>query len=230
MTYTGAFDDIRKVFAETNRVSAKLFSFNSTGACPRCKGLGYTETEMAFLDPVKTVCEECEGKRYSPETLNHLYKGRSIADVLDLSVEEAIGVFDDPDIRQKLELLSQVGLGYLTLGQPLSTLSGGECQRVKLSSELHKSGNIYVLDEPTTGLHVTDVAKIVEIIEILTDRGNSVIVIEHNLDVIMQADWVIDIGPEGGRDGGELVFEGTPRQMISAGQTATSEFLRRYLQ
>ncbi|QFT48994.1 UvrABC system protein A (plasmid) [Roseivivax sp. THAF40] len=230
MTYTGAFDDIRRVFAETNRVSAKLFSFNSKGACPRCKGLGYTETEMAFLDPVKTTCEECEGKRYSPETLSHLYKGRSIADVLDLSVEEAIGVFDDPDIRQKLELLREVGLGYLTLGQPLSTLSGGECQRVKLSSELHKSGNIYVLDEPTTGLHVTDVAKIVEIIEKLTDRGNSVIVIEHNLDVIMQADWIIDIGPDGGRDGGELVFEGTPQQMIHQGRTATSEFLRRYAQ
>ncbi|MEL7453464.1 MAG: ATP-binding cassette domain-containing protein [Pseudomonadota bacterium] len=145
-------------------------------------------------------------------------------------MEEAIGAFDDPDIRQKLELLSQVGLGYLTLGQPLSTLSGGECQRVKLSRELHKSGNIYVLDEPTTGLHVTDVAKIVEIIEKLTDRGNSVIVIEHSLDVIMQADWIIDIGPHGGRDGGELVFEGTPRQMIDEGQTATSKFLRRYVQ
>ena len=230
MTYTRAFDDIRRVFAEKNRVSAKLFSFNSIGACPRCKGLGYTETEMAFLDPVKTTCEECEGKRYSPETLSHLYKGRSIADVLDLSVEEAIDVFADPNIRQKLELLSQVGLGYLTLGQPLSTLSGGECQRVKLSSELHKSGNIYVLDEPTTGLHVTDVAKIVEIIQMLTDQGNSVIVIEHNLDVIMQADWIIDIGPDGGRDGGELVFEGTPQKMIIEGQSATSEFLRRYVQ
>ena len=229
MTYTGAFDDIRRVFANANKVSAKLFSFNSKGACPRCKGLGYTETEMAFLDPVKTTCEECEGKRYSLETLNHLYKGRSIADVLDLSVEEAIPVFDDPDIRHKLELLRQVGLGYLTLGQPLSTLSGGECQRVKLSSELHKSGNIYVLDEPTTGLHVTDVARIVDIIEMLTDRGNSVIVIEHNLDVIMQADWIIDIGPDGGRDGGELVFEGTPKQMIAEGQTATSEFLKRYV-
>ena len=229
VTYTGAFDDIREVFARANKVSAKLFSFNSRGACPRCKGLGYTETEMAFLDPVKTTCEDCEGKRYSPQTLGYLYKGRSIADVLELSVEEAIPVFDSAEIKHKLDLLRQVGLGYLTLGQPLSTLSGGECQRVKLSSELHKSGNIYVLDEPTTGLHITDVSKIVEIIEMLTDRGNSAIVIEHNLDVIMQADWIIDIGPDGGRDGGELIFEGTPKEMLESGQTATAKFLRRYV-
>lgn len=226
--YTGAFDDIRRVFAKENNVSPKLFSFNSTGACPRCKGLGYTETEMAFLDPVKTICEDCEGKRYSPETLRYSYKGRSISDVLELSVEEAIPVFDDVEIKHKLSLLKQVGLGYLTLGQPLSSLSGGECQRVKLSSELHKTGKVYVLDEPTTGLHVSDVAKIVEIIEMLTDKGNSVIVIEHNLDVIMQADWIIDIGPDGGRDGGQLVFAGTPRQMVEDGKTATGEFLKRY--
>ena len=219
---------MRKVFASENKVSPKLFSFNSSGACPRCKGLGYTETEMAFLDPVKMTCEDCGGKRYSPTTLGYTYKGRSIADILELSVEEAIPVFDDPEIKYKLDLLRQVGLGYLTLGQPLSSLSGGECQRVKLSSELHKSGNIYVLDEPTTGLHVTDVSKIVEIIEMLTDKGNSVIVIEHNLDVIMQADWLIDIGPGGGRDGGKLVFEGTPHEMLEIAQSATATFLRRY--
>ncbi len=230
-TYTGLFDEIRQIFATANKVNASLFSFNAKGACETCNGLGYIETEMAFLDPVKTVCETCEGKRYQQSVLAYQYNNLSIVDVLALSVDEAIDVFsENQKILKRMKLLQKVGVGYLTLGQPLSSLSGGECQRIKLSSELYKTGNIYILDEPTTGLHMSDCLKIIGIIESLSKQGNTVIVIEHNLDVIARADWIIDIGPNGGSEGGEVIFEGTPSDLMHAKNSYTGDFLSRYVQ
>ena len=227
-TYLGFFDEIRKVFAAENQVDAGLFSFNSKGACPSCKGRGAITTELVFMDPVTTVCEACEGKRYSKEALSYTYKGKNIVEVLDMNVEDARDFFGGlPKIRKHLDALLETGLPYLSLGQPLSTLSGGERQRVKLAKELHKKGNIYVLDEPTTGLHASDIKKVMALLDGLVDRGNTVIVIEHNTDVMKMADYIIDIGPDGGSAGGEVVFTGTPLQMIEKGNTITAEFLRK---
>ena len=227
-TYLGFFDEIRKVFAAENKVDAGLFSFNSKGACPSCKGRGAITTELVFMDPVTTVCEACEGKRYSKEALSYTYKGKNIVEVLDMNVEDAREFFGGlPKIRKHLDALLETGLPYLSLGQPLSTLSGGERQRVKLAKELHKKGNIYVLDEPTTGLHASDIKKVMALLDGLVDRGNTVIVIEHNTDVMKMADYIIDIGPDGGSAGGEVVFTGTPSQMIEKGNTITAEFLRK---
>ena len=227
-TYLGFFDEIRKVFAAENQVDAGLFSFNSKGACPSCKGRGAITTELVFMDPVTTVCEACEGKRYSKEALSYTYKGKNIVEVLDMNVEDAREFFGGlPKIRKHLDALLETGLPYLSLGQPLSTLSGGERQRVKLAKELHKKGNIYVLDEPTTGLHASDIKKVMALLDGLVDRGNTVIVIEHNTDVMKMADYIIDIGPDGGSAGGEVVFTGTPSQMIEKGNTITAEFLRK---
>ena len=227
-TYLGFFDDIRKVFAAENQVDAGLFSFNSKGACPSCKGRGAITTELVFMDPVTTVCEACEGKRYSKEALSYTYKGKNIEEVLDMNVEDAREFFGGlPKIRKHLDALLETGLPYLSLGQPLSTLSGGERQRVKLAKELHKKGNVYVLDEPTTGLHASDIKKVMALLDGLVDRGNTVIVIEHNTDVMKMADYIIDIGPDGGSAGGEVVFTGTPSQMIEKGNTITAEFLRK---
>ena len=227
-TYLGFFDEIRKVFSAENQVDAGLFSFNSKGACPSCKGRGAITTELVFMDPVTTVCEACEGKRYSKEALSYTYKGKNIVEVLDMNVEDAREFFGGlPKIRKHLDALLETGLPYLSLGQPLSTLSGGERQRVKLAKELHKKGNIYVLDEPTTGLHASDIKKVMALLDGLVDRGNTVIVIEHNTDVMKMADYIIDIGPDGGSAGGEVVFTGTPSQMIEKGNTITAEFLRK---
>ena len=227
-TYLGFFDEIRKVFAAENQVDAGLFSFNSKGACPSCKGRGAITTELVFMDPVTTVCEACEGKRYSKEALSYTYKGKNIVEVLDMNVEDAREFFGGlPKIRKHLDALLETGLPYLSLGQPLSTLSGGERQRVKLAKELHKKGNIYVLDEPTTGLHASDIKKVMALLDGLVDRGNTVIVIEHNTDVMKMADYIIDIGPDGGSAGGEVVFTGTPLEMIEEGNTITAEFLRK---
>ena len=227
-TYLGFFDEIRKVFAAENQVDAGLFSFNSKGACPSCKGRGAITTELVFMDPVTTVCEACEGKRYSKEALSYTYKGKNIEEVLDMNVEDAREFFGGlPKIRKHLDALLETGLPYLSLGQPLSTLSGGERQRVKLAKELHKKGNVYVLDEPTTGLHASDIKKVMALLDGLVDRGNTVIVIEHNTDVMKMADYIIDIGPDGGSAGGEVVFTGTPSQMIEKGNTITAEFLRK---
>ncbi|NLR91441.1 ATP-binding cassette domain-containing protein [Flammeovirga agarivorans] len=227
-TYTGVFDLIRKVFAKQNKVSSALFSFNSKGACPKCNGLGYITIDMAFLDAVKSKCEECNGKRYNHEVLTYKYQGKNIHEVLELTIQQAYEFFAIKEIQLKLKLLIDVGLGYLKLGQPLSTLSGGECQRVKLASELHKEGNIYIMDEPTTGLHMSDIQKIIELMNQLVDNGNSLIVIEHNLDVINNADWIIDIGPEGGIAGGELVFEGTPDKIVLSKTSYTGRYLKEY--
>jgi excinuclease UvrABC ATPase subunit len=224
-TYTGIMDDIRKEFARANKVSASLFSFNSKGACENCQGAGVVYTDLAFLDGIRTPCEICEGKRFKEEVLAYRLDGKSIADVLNLTVQEALDFFQQKEIQKKLQAMRDVGLDYLTLGQPLSTLSGGECQRIKLASELHKKGSIYVLDEPTTGLHMSDIGHLLSIINRLVDAGNTAIVIEHNISVIKNADWIIDMGPDGGHKGGRVIFEGTPKKLLGAKHSITSAYL-----
>lgn len=225
-TYTGIMDDVRKAFASANKVNQGLFSFNSKGACENCQGLGVVYTDLAFLDSVKLPCEVCGGKRFKEEVLAYKLNGKSIAEVLEMTVEQALDFFQLKEVVRKLQAMSNVGLNYITLGQPLSTLSGGECQRIKLASELHKKGSIYVMDEPTTGLHMSDIGHLLEIMNRLVDAGNTVIVIEHNLDVISQADWIIDMGPDGGSKGGQVVFEGTPTQIIHAEHSITGRYLK----
>ncbi|HSQ34751.1 MAG TPA: ATP-binding cassette domain-containing protein, partial [Candidatus Binatia bacterium] len=225
LTYIGVFEAVRKEFARAANRPAALFSFNSRGACPKCKGLGTIAVEMSFLDEIKIVCDECQGKRYTEEVLALTVKGKNIHDVLGMTAREAIDYFVDPEIKRKLQVLCLVGLDYLELGQPLSTLSGGECQRIKLASELHKKGRIYIMDEPTTGLHMADIDKLLGIIRDLVKKDNTVIVIEHNLDVIRQADWIIDLGPAGGSKGGEIVFEGTPEELMNCGKSHTGRYL-----
>ncbi len=224
-TYTGIMDDVRKAFAAANNADAGLFSFNSKGACPNCQGLGVTYTDLGFLEGVKLPCEVCGGKRFKDDVLAYTLNGMSIADVLGMTVRQALEFFTIKEVRPKLQALSDVGLDYLTLGQPLSTLSGGECQRIKLASELHKRGSIYVMDEPTTGLHLSDIGRLLTIMNRLVDGGNTVIVIEHHLDVIRNADWIIDMGPEGGNKGGMVIFEGTPRELLGAKHSLTSQHL-----
>jgi excinuclease UvrABC ATPase subunit len=226
-TYTGVMDDLRKAFATANKVDAGLFSFNSKGACEACNGSGVVYTDLAFLDAFKSPCEVCQGRRFKDEVLAYTLDGKSISDVLAMTVEQALEHFQKrKEIVRKLQAMHDVGLGYLTLGQPLSTLSGGECQRIKLASELHKDGSVYVMDEPTTGLHMSDIAHLLEIVDRLVDGGNTVIVIEHNLDVIRRADWIIDLGPEGGHRGGEVVFEGTPAALVKTKRSLTGQYLR----
>ncbi len=225
-TYTGIMDDVRKAFAAANNVSASLFSFNSEGACENCQGLGVIYTDLAALGEVKSPCEICDGKRFKDEVLTYKLHGKSITDVLAMTVQQALDYFGIKKVTSKLQAMSDVGLDYLALGQPLSTLSGGECQRIKLASELHKEGSIYVMDEPTTGLHRSDISKLLAIMNRLVDAGNTVIVIEHNLDVIKNADWIIDMGPEGGNRGGKVMFEGTPQQLLRATNSHTSAYLR----
>lgn len=224
-TYVGIMDVIRKAFAKANNVDAGLFSFNSKGACENCKGAGFLTTDLGFLDDAKTLCDICNGKRFKDEVLTYTYKDKSITEVLSLTMAEANEFFDLPEIAQKLQALNDVGLEYLTLGQPLSTLSGGECQRIKLASELHKKGSVYVLDEPTTGLHISDITRLHMLINRLVDDNNTVITIEHNLDVIRQADWIIDLGPEGGDKGGQIMFEGTPAELLNSKHALIAEYL-----
>jgi excinuclease ABC A subunit len=229
-TYTGVMDEFRKTFAKVNKVSSSLFSFNSQGACENCQGLGVVYTDLAYLDEIKIPCEICAGKRFKDEVLAYKFHDKSISDVLNMPVREALDFFDTKEVAQdvmrKLRALSDVGLDYLTLGQPLSTLSGGECQRIKLASELHKKGSVYVMDEPTTGLHMSDISHLLAILNRLVDAGNTVIVIEHNLAIIKNADWIIDMGPEGGNKGGRVMFEGTPQQLLDCNQSLTSAYLR----
>lgn len=224
-TYTGIMDDVRKAFASANKVNQGLFSFNSKGACENCQGLGVLYTDLSFLDSVKLPCDVCGGRRFKDEVLEYKLNGKSIAEVLEMTVEQALDFFELKEVVRKLQAMSDVGLNYITLGQPLSTLSGGECQRIKLASELHKKGSIYVMDEPTTGLHMSDIGHLLEIMNRLVDAGNTVIVIEHNLEVISQADWIIDMGPDGGSKGGQVVFEGTPAQIPQAEQSITGRYL-----
>lgn len=233
-TYIGVFDRIRKIFAIENNVTPSLFSFNSAGACLNCKGHGFVEMELSFIDDVKIECGTCNGKRYTDDVLNLKFNKKSIHEVLTMTVEEAIEFFaslkTDNNLHLKkivdgLKLLQNVGVGYLELGQSLSTLSGGEAQRLKLASELKKSGNIYIMDEPTTGLHSADIRNLLRIINNLIDAGNSVLVIEHNLDVIRQSDWIIDIGPFGGKNGGSVIAEGSPMEVSKNKNSATGRYL-----
>lgn len=231
-TYLGIMDSLRKLFARETGRDAGLFSFNSAGACGSCQGRGIIYSDLAFMDPVTTTCETCEGRRFKEEVLRLTVGGSSIADVLDMTAERALdflAAVDDTGVRRRLRALHDVGLTYLTLGQPLSTLSGGERQRIKLATQLHRTGTTYVLDEPTTGLHMADVDGLLALLDRLVDAGNTVIVVEHNLEVVKHADWVIDLGPDGGKHGGRIVFEGTPAQLIGAAGSFTADHLRRDL-
>ena len=234
-TYTGVFDHIRQLFAKTKEARARgyqpgRFSFNVKGGrCEVCKGDGQIKIEMHFLPDVYVPCEQCNGRRYNRETLEVRFKGKSIADVLEMPVEEAVDFFAKiPKIHRRLKTLNDVGLGYIRLGQPATTLSGGEAQRVKLASELSKIATgetLYILDEPTTGLHFADVERLLDVLSRLVDAGNTVVVIEHNLDVIKSADWVVDLGPEGGDGGGEIIAAGTPEQIVTEPASYTGRFL-----
>ena len=239
-TYTGVFDFIRDLFAGTNEAKMRgydkgRFSFNVTGGrCEACNGDGILKIEMHFLPDIYVPCEVCKGKRYNKETLEVKYKGKTISDVLDMTVEEALEFFKNlPRIKNKIQTLYDVGLGYIKLGQPSTTLSGGEAQRIKLATELSKKATgktLYILDEPTTGLHIADVHRLVDILQRLVDTGNSIIVIEHNLDLIKTADYIIDLGPEGGDGGGEIVAVGSPEQIVKNDRSYTGKFLKKYLE
>ena len=233
------FNDIRELFAQTNEAKMKgynagRFSFNVKGGrCEACEGDGILKIEMHFLPDVYVPCEVCKGRRYNRETLEIKYKGKSIYDVLEMTVEEGLSFFENhPKIKRKLETLYEVGLGYIKIGQSATTLSGGEAQRVKLATELSKRSTgktIYILDEPTTGLHIADVHKLIDVLQKLCSGGNTVLVIEHNLDVIKNADHIIDLGPEGGNKGGEIVVTGTPEEVAACEKSYTGKYLRKML-
>ena len=239
-TYTGVFDMIRDLFASTSDAKERgyskgRFSFNVKGGrCEACSGDGIIKIEMHFLPDVYVPCEVCEGKRYNRETLEVKYKGKSIYDVLDMTVEDAVDFFENvPSIRRKIETLNDVGLSYIKLGQPSTELSGGEAQRIKLATELSRRSTgktIYILDEPTTGLHFADVHKLVDILHKLAEGGNTVVVIEHNLDVIKTADWIIDMGPEGGERGGTVIAQGTPEKIAKCKNSYTGQYVKKYLE
>jgi excinuclease UvrABC ATPase subunit len=233
-TYTGLLDPVRKAFAKANGVKPALFSANSEGACPACNGAGVVYTELGFMDTVATVCEECGGRRFQAAVLEYRLGELSIADVLDLPVDDAAAFFAAGEARTPaahaiLTRLADVGLGYLKLGQPLPTLSGGERQRLKLATHMAEKGGVYVLDEPTTGLHLADIRQLLDLLDRLVDSGKSVIVIEHNQAVMAHADWIIDLGPGAGHDGGRVVFEGTPAELVAARATLTGEHLAAYV-
>lgn len=225
-TYMGIMDEIRAVLAKVAGRPAGLFSFNSLGACPVCRGKGVITPDAAFADPITVACEACGGSRYSDEALSYRYQGLNIVEILDLTIDEAAAFFDLPNIARRVQTLRMTGLGYLTLGQTTSSLSGGELQRLKLASHLHKAGQVYILDEPSLGLHIRDGEKLLGVFQTLVDQGNTVIIIEHNLDFIAASDWVIELGPGGGQEGGRLIFEGPPEQMLQA-DTPTAKWLRR---
>ncbi|MCL2870915.1 MAG: excinuclease ABC subunit UvrA [Coriobacteriia bacterium] len=230
-TFTGIMDRIRKLFADENDVSAALFSYNSEGACSMCKGAGSIEINLSFMDTISQTCPECNGKRYKKEVLDYYYKGSkegkgvNIVDVMDMTVADALDFFEDKSIKNKLKGIHDVGLAYMTLGQPLSTLSGGECQRLKLAKELRKKGGTYILDEPTTGLHMSDTQVIIDNLNQLVDHGNTVIVIEHNFDIIRNADWIVDMGPDGGVRGGQVLYSGPPAGLKNCKESITAKYL-----
>ncbi|WP_392425919.1 ATP-binding cassette domain-containing protein [Barrientosiimonas humi] len=233
-TYTGLLDPVRKAFAKANGVKPGLFSANSEGACPVCNGAGVIYTELGFMETVSSPCEECGGKRFKPEVLDYRLGGKDIAEVLAMTVDEAEAFFADGEARTPaahkiLDRLADVGLGYLTLGQPLTTLSGGERQRLKLATHMGDKGGVYILDEPTTGLHLADVEQLLGLLDRLVDSGKSVIVIEHHQAVMAHADWIIDLGPGAGHDGGRVVFEGTPADLVQGRATTTGEHLAAYV-
>lgn len=225
-SFIGIFNYIRDLFSVSSGESISLFSFNAAGACPKCEGRGFLSYEMSFLDAVRTRCDECGGRRYNPHALSFLYKGKDIAQVLDLTVLDALEFFEgEKKIMKYLRLLEEVGLGYLKLGQTLSSLSGGESQRLKIATQLRKEGGVYVMDEPTTGLHMSDIDVFFKIVSKLVDAGNTVVIIEHNLDIIRRADWIIDLGPEGGKNGGRVLFEGTPEDLKNCRDSITARYI-----
>jgi len=238
-TYTGVFGDIRELFASTSGAkergfNAGRFSFNVRGGrCEACEGNGIVKIEMHFLPDVYVPCDVCKGRRYNRETLAVKYRGKSIHDVLEMTVDEALLFFENqPKIKRKLQTIADVGLGYIKLGQPATTLSGGEAQRVKLATEFTKrptGKTIYFLDEPSTGLHTADVRKLIDLLQRLVDLGNTVVVIEHNLDIIKSADYIIDLGPDGGENGGEIVASGTPEEVAFTEGSVTGEYLKEIL-
>jgi excinuclease UvrABC ATPase subunit len=234
-TYSGLLEPVRKAFAKANNVKPALFSSNSEGACPACNGAGVVYTELGVMATVATTCEECEGRRFQASVLEYLLGGRNIAEVLAMSVTDAREFFGGgeaatPAAAKVLDRLADVGLGYLTLGQPLTTLSGGERQRLKLAAQMAEKGDVYVLDEPTTGLHLADVENLLAMLDRLVDSGRSVVVIEHHQAVMAHADWIIDLGPGAGHDGGQVVFEGAPADLVAARKkTLTGEHLAAYV-
>lgn len=225
-TYSGVMAEIRKVFGKANHVAPGWLSFNSKGACPVCKGTGKIKYDMAFADSVEVTCEECQGARYNPTALGYLFKGKNIEDVLNMTIDQAITFFTTRKITMPLQKLQDVGLGYMTLGQPTSTLSGGENQRLKIATELNKTGNIYVFDEPSVGLHPHDIERLLALFNKLVANQNTVIIIEHRLQLISQADWIIDLGPGGGNQGGNIVFTGTPSQLLESSASLTGKYLK----
>jgi excinuclease UvrABC ATPase subunit len=233
-TYTGLLEPIRKAFAKANGVKPALFSANSEGACPNCNGAGVIYTDLGVMAGVSTVCEVCEGKRFDASVLDYRFGGLDISEVLALSVEDAERFFSAvesriPAAHAILQRLADVGLGYLTIGQPLTTLSGGERQRLKLATHMAEKGGVYVLDEPTTGLHLADVEQLLGLLDRLVDSGKSVIVIEHHQAVMAHADWIVDLGPGAGHDGGRIVFEGTPADLVASRATLTGQHLAEYV-
>jgi excinuclease UvrABC ATPase subunit len=233
-TYTGLLDPIRSAFAKANGVKPALFSANSEGACPNCNGAGVVYTDLAMMAGVATTCEECEGKRFEKSVLEYRFGGRDIAEVLAMPVRDALTFFGEGEARTPaaakiLDRLADVGLGYLTIGQPLTTLSGGERQRLKLATRMTGKGGVYILDEPTAGLHLADVEQLLGLLDRLVDSGKSVIVIEHHQAVMAHADWIIDLGPGAGHDGGRVVFEGTPADLVAGRSTLTGEHLAAYV-
>jgi excinuclease UvrABC ATPase subunit len=224
-TYLDIMDSIREIYAKENKVSKKLFSFNSKGACPACKGKGIIVSDMGFMDSIETVCDTCGGKRYSKEVLKYLYRDKNISEVMDMTVDESVNFFKEVDFTKKLKALQKTGLGYLRLNQSMSTLSGGEMQRVKLASNLNKKGSIFIIDEPTDGLHIKDVKKLINLFDSLIEKGNTLFVIEHNLDIIKNSDYIIELGPGGGSSGGKILFTGTPYEMLNSKESVTKFYL-----
>jgi excinuclease ABC A subunit len=224
-TYLDIMDSIREIYAKENKVSKKLFSFNSKGACPACKGKGIIVSDMGFMDSIETVCDTCGGKRYSKEVLKYLYRDKNISEVMDMTVDESVDFFKEVDFTKKLKALQKTGLGYLRLNQSMSTLSGGEMQRVKLASNLNKKGSIFIIDEPTDGLHIKDVKKLINLFDSLIEKGNTLFVIEHNLDIIKNSDYIIELGPGGGSSGGKILFTGTPYEMLNSKESVTKFYL-----
>ncbi|MDA3900137.1 MAG: excinuclease ABC subunit UvrA [Spirochaetes bacterium] len=230
MSYTKIFDAIRSEFASATSSAPGLFSFNSKGGCPECNGQGQIKIDMSFLEEMTTTCKACNGKRYIDSVLQLEYKGKNIYDILCMTALDARDYFEDPVIKHGLDMLIRVGLDYIQLGQSMSTLSGGELQRLKLAKEFKNRGHIYVLDEPTSGLHLKDINRLLGILQSLVDNGNSVIVIEHNLQIVANADWIIDLGPEGGKNGGELVAQGTPEAICKNENSVTGQYLKRFME
>lgn len=224
-TYSGIMNDIRNIFAKANGIKASLFSSNSEGACDNCKGSGIVHTNLAFMESIKSTCNICEGKKFKKEVLEYRFQGQNIIELLEMSVSDAIEFFSLKQIKKKLQCIEKMGIGYLTLGQTLDTLSGGERQRLKLANELNKESSVYILDEPTTGLHMADIENFINIIEEIVDNGNTVIIIEHNIDVIKRADWIIDMGLEGGTKGGKVIFEGTPKELSNNKISLTAKYI-----